>query len=93
SPPPAPDVPAVDRAARGAASAYAGARRVAMSHRVLEPVARRVATVADELRESGYPASQAEVVQAVIEFRLPPAAEAARLVERWRALVNAVPPD
>lgn len=78
--------------ARTGGSSYAQARRVAMSHRVLEPVAARVATVANELRDAGYPVSQAELVQAVIEFNLPSAPAAAELVERWRALVNAVPP-
>ena len=76
-----------------AAAGYAGVPRVGMSHRVLEPVAARVATLAEELRQTGYPVSQAELVQALIEFRLPGVGEAAKLVERWRALVNAVPPS
>ena len=80
-------------AAGRAAAGYAGAPRVGMSHRVLEPVAARVATLAEELRQTGYPVSQAELVQALIEFRLPGVGEAAKLVERWRALVNAVPPS
>ena len=89
-PTPAPsDSDAGGRAAPG----YAGVPRVGMSHRVLEPVAARVATLAEELRQTGYPVSQAELVQALIEFRLPGVGEAAKLVERWRALVNAVPPS
>jgi len=72
-------------------NAYAGSRRVAMNHRVREPLAARLAALVEELRESDYPASQAEVLQALIHFRLPELDEAVRLVERWRALVNAPP--
>ena len=78
-------------AKRRQSNAYAGSRRVAMNHRVREPLAARLAALVEELRESDYPASQAEVLQALIHFRLPELDEAVRLVERWRALVNAPP--
>ncbi len=78
-------------AKRRRSNGYAASRRVAMNHRVREPVAARLAALVEELRESDYPASQAELLQALIHFRLPERDEATRLVERWRALVNAPP--
>ncbi len=80
-----------DGARRRRTNPYAGAKWVAMNHRVREPVAARLAALVEELRVSDYPASRAELLQAFIHFRLPDREEAVRLVERWRALINAPP--